>query len=89
MPRYFFHIKDEVETIRDEEGIEFHNLDAVRGEAMESAREMMSGEVREGHGPDGRTFVITDEQGQTVLTFPFKMPLATERTTILLAPVLE
>jgi len=22
MPRYFFHIKDEVETIRDEEGIE-------------------------------------------------------------------
>jgi len=48
MPRYFFHIKDEVETIRDEEGIEFHNLDAVQGEAIESAREMMSGEVREG-----------------------------------------
>jgi len=72
MPRYFFHIKDEVETIRDEEGIEFHNLDAVRGEAIESARERMSGEVREGHGADGRTFVVTDEQGHTVLTFPFK-----------------
>jgi hypothetical protein len=39
---------------------------------MESAREMMSGEVREEHGPDGRTFVVTDEEGQTVLTFPFK-----------------
>ena len=72
MPRYFFHIKDGLETIRDEEGIDFHNLDAVREEATESAREMMSEKIREGHGPDGRAFVVTDEQGQTVLTFPFK-----------------
>jgi hypothetical protein len=71
MPRYFFHIKDEAETILDKEGIEFHNMDAVREEATESAREMMSEKVRRGHGPNGRAFVVTDEQGQTVLTFPF------------------
>jgi hypothetical protein len=72
MPRYFFHIKDEVETIRDEEGIEFHNFDAVREEATESAREMMSEKVREGHGPDSRAFIVTDEQGRVVLNFPFR-----------------
>jgi hypothetical protein len=72
MPRYFFHIKDEVEIIRDEEGLELRGLDAVREEATESAREMMSEKVRAGHGPDGRAFVVTDEQGHVVLNFPFR-----------------
>ena len=79
MPRYFFHIKDEAETILDQEGSEFNNLDAVREEATESAREMMSDEVRRGHGPDGRAFVVMDEQGQTVLTFPFTDAFRAER----------
>lgn len=72
MSRYYFHIKNEVETIRDQEGQELHGLDAVREEATESAREMMSEKVRGGQGPDGRAFVVMDEHGQTVLTFPFK-----------------
>ena len=76
MPRYFFHIKDDQTTIRDLEGAEFHNMDAVREEATESAREMMSENVREGHGPDGRAFVVTDEQGQVVLDFPFKLAIS-------------
>jgi hypothetical protein len=75
MPRYFFHIKDEVETIRDEDGIELHGLDAVRKVATESAREMMSEAVREGHEPNDRAFVVTNQQGETVLTFPFKLAL--------------
>jgi hypothetical protein len=76
MPRYFFHIKDEAETIRDEDGIELHDLDEVRKLATESAREMMSEAVREGHEPSGREFVITDEQGRVVLNFPFKDALS-------------
>jgi len=72
MPRYFFHIKDEVEIIPDEEGLELRGLDAVREEARESAREMMSESVRAGHRPDGRAFVVTDEQGHVVLNFPFR-----------------
>ena len=66
MPRYFVHIKDEVEIIRDEEGLELRGLDAVREEATESAREMMSEKVRAG------AFVVTDEQGHVVLNFPFR-----------------
>ena len=65
----------QTETIRDEEGIELRGLEAVREEATESAREIMSEEVREGHEPDGRAFVVTDEQGETVLTLPFKLTL--------------
>jgi hypothetical protein len=76
MPRYYFHIKDKVGIIRDEEGLDLHGLDAVREEATESAREMMSEKVREGHGPDGRAFVVTDEQGQVVLDFPFKLAIS-------------
>ena len=72
MPRYYFHIKNELEIIRDQEGQELHGLDAVREEATESAREMMSEKVREGHGPDSRAFVVTDEQGHVVLNFPFR-----------------
>jgi hypothetical protein len=75
MPRYYFHVKDEQKTIRDEEGSEFQNLDAVREEAMESAREMMSGDVRQGHRPNGRTFVVMDEQGNVVLNFPFELAI--------------
>jgi len=75
MPRYFFHVKDHAQTIRDKEGIELHDLDAVREEAMEGARQIMSDQVLEGHKPDGREFVITDEEGETVLTFPFKQAL--------------
>jgi len=72
MPRYYFHIKDEGETIHDREGIELRDLDAVREEATESAREMMSEEILEGHGPGDRAFVVTDEHGHVVLTFPFR-----------------
>jgi hypothetical protein len=72
MPRYFFHIKEEAVTMLDHEGVELENLHAVRNEATQAARQSISERVLDGHGPDGRTFVVTDEQGRTVLTFPFK-----------------
>jgi hypothetical protein len=76
MPRYFFHIKDKAKTIRDEEGMELQDLDAVLVEARESARQIMSERVLEGHEPDGRVFVVTEEQGETVLTFPFRLAIS-------------
>jgi hypothetical protein len=71
-PATFFHIKDKASTSIDKNGIELDDLDAVREEATESARQMMSEQVLRGQTPDGEEFVVTDEQGQTVLTFPFK-----------------
>ena len=57
LPRYFFHINDEV---RNEAGIELHGLDAVGKVATNSARPMVSEAVREGHEPNGRAFVVYD-----------------------------
>jgi len=73
MTRYFFHIR--ATTMLDQEGIELQDLEAVREQATTLARQSMSERVLDGHAPNGRTFVVTDEQGQTVLTFPFKLAI--------------
>jgi hypothetical protein len=72
MPRYFFHIDDEHELIRDLEGSDLPDLDAVRREATESARQIMSQAVLIGRPANGRKFVITNEEGYVLLEFPFK-----------------
>ena len=71
MPRYFFHVKHDAATMLDREGIELDDLGAARNEATTLARESMSERIRDGLPPDGRAFVVTDEEGRTVLTFPF------------------
>ena len=72
MPRYFFHIQESDQTVIDQEGSELDSLDAVREEAVESARQIMSQNVLIGRPPNGTTFVITTEEGIIVLEFPFK-----------------
>jgi hypothetical protein len=47
-------------------------LEAVRDEATQAALDMMSERVLDGHKPNGDAFVVTDEDGQTVLTLLFK-----------------
>src|SRR5262249_62288742 len=42
MTRYFFHIKYKAKMILDEEGMDLRDLDAVREEAEESARQITS-----------------------------------------------
>jgi len=72
MPRYFFHIEKEGRQIVDPEGIDLHDLDAAREEALESARQLMSDDVRNGREPNGRRFVITNEAGIVLLELPFR-----------------
>lgn len=59
MSRYFFHIKDKAGTALDNEGIELDDLDGVRKEAIEGARQVM--QVLRGEALDGRAFVVRDE----------------------------
>ena len=72
MSRYFFNIDDRQEVTRDEEGIDLPNLDAVREEAIESARQIMSQGLLDGTLRDGRRFIVTDEAGIVVLELGFK-----------------
>jgi len=73
LPRYFFHINDEV---RNEAGIELHGLDAVGKVATNSARPMVSEAVREGHEPNGRAFVVYDPTRRNGSYLPFKVALS-------------
>jgi hypothetical protein len=75
MPRFYFHIKDKKKTLSDNVGVELEHLDAVREEAILNAREVMSQQVLSGERLDDQTFVVTDEHGDTVLTFPFRLAL--------------
>jgi hypothetical protein len=76
MPKYFFHVKDDSGTTPDEEGIELQNLEQVRDEAVGAAPDILSELVKSGKPFDNRRFVIADEAGETVMTFPFKLALA-------------
>jgi len=75
MPRYFFHIKDTGKTMLDQEGIELDDLDKVREKATQGARQIMREQARLGRPRDDQSFVVTDEQGQTVLTLAFKLAI--------------
>jgi hypothetical protein len=70
MPRYFFHVKYKAKTIRDEEGMDLRDLDAAREEAEASARQITNDRLLFGELVEDEAFVVTDEQGETVLTFP-------------------
>jgi hypothetical protein len=60
----------------DNEGVELDGIDAVREEATVAARELMSADFLSGLAPDGRRFVVTDEQDVVVLALPFEQAIA-------------
>ena len=71
MPRYFFDILESDVVIRDEEGMELANVDTVRLEAIEGAREVMADEVRFSGRIENRAMQVRDESGNVVLEMPF------------------
>lgn len=71
MPRYFFHVFDDLE-VRDDEGVELRNLEAVRAYAALAARHLVSDSLQAGGriNPDHR-IDVEDEEGRVVVTVPF------------------
>lgn len=69
MARFYFHVRDEGRLLEDTEGEELENLAAVRIQAAESAREILSEAALSGEALNlNRQIEVTDEQGKTVLT---------------------
>ena len=68
MPRYYFHIRDGKDLIRDEEGTELADPAAAHAEALASARDLAVEELRKHHHIDGRWIEITSEFGDTIDT---------------------
>lgn len=71
MPRYFFHLFDDI-IVQDEEGVELPNLAAARLRALIGARDIISEQVRHGYFVLSHRIDVADEQGEKVLTVTFK-----------------
>jgi hypothetical protein len=71
MPRYFFHIYDDVVAI-DEDGIELADLAAVHHQAIKVARDCASAELVHGTLHLKHRIEVEDEDRRPVLTLPFR-----------------
>jgi hypothetical protein len=72
MARYHFHLHECGTVITDDEGLDKPDLESVRFEALMSAGEIMSNEVKKGKLCLSCHIEVEDEAGQVVLTLPFK-----------------
>src|SRR5687767_3803172 len=63
MPRYFFHLRDDEELIRDDEGTELPDLSAARTEAAQTAKEIINESIGSGEPLDHLVVEIWDEAG--------------------------
>lgn len=72
MARYFMHLRDGTEQILDPEGLEFATIEAVRKAVLVSARDLMTGDIREGVIDLRFRIDVEDDAGDIVYTLPFK-----------------
>ena len=71
MPRFFLHIKDGSDLIRDEEGMDLPSAAHARAEAVASARELWADAIRVGRDLGADAFVIADQDGKQLTFVPF------------------
>ena len=71
MPRYFFHLYDDI-VAQDDEGMELPNIDAARLKALSGARDVIAEQVRRGYFVRSHWIDVVDVQGEPVLTVTFR-----------------
>ena len=71
MPRYFFHIYDDI-IAHDDEGADLPNVAAARLHALRGARDLIAEQVRHGYFVRSHWIEVVDEEGEAVLTLTFR-----------------
>ena len=71
MARYFFHIKDGVHLVKDEEGTELADAQEAHKQAIISARELLANAIRSGQPLQADAVVVADEHGTELIFVPF------------------
>jgi hypothetical protein len=66
MPRYYFHIREGQDLVRDEEGTEASDLEAAKSEARDSARDLAIDGIRNKRPLEGRLVEVADGEGKTL-----------------------
>ncbi|HYJ30590.1 MAG TPA: hypothetical protein VEW25_09650 [Allosphingosinicella sp.] len=77
MPRYFFHLRNDVST-DDEEGLEVPDLVGARDYAIFNARAIAAENVHKGHLDLSHRIEIGDETGAIVDTVTFRDAVSVE-----------
>jgi hypothetical protein len=72
MARYYMHLRDGTEQILDPEGLDYPSVDALRKAVLVSARDLMTGDIREGVLDFRFRIDAEDENGVIVYSLPFK-----------------
>jgi hypothetical protein len=70
MGRFYFHLKDGVELIRDPEGADLRDAAEAKRMALVSARELLADAIKSGKSRVPEAFVIVDEEGRAIATVP-------------------
>jgi hypothetical protein len=70
MGRFYFHLRQGDQLIRDDEGLDLPDLAAAQHEAVAAARELLAEAVKRGTPSVPDAFVIADEAGRTLGTLP-------------------
>jgi hypothetical protein len=70
--RYFMHLRDGTEQLLDPEGLEYASVDAVRKAVLIAARDLMTGDIREGVIDFRFRIDVEDEAGEIIYSLPFK-----------------
>lgn len=71
MPRFYLHISDGTLFSEDQEGSEFHDIEAARRAAIVGLRDVMSAELKDGQINMAAFVEVEDEDHQLVMTVPF------------------
>src|SRR5215218_308443 len=72
MPRFYLDVLNGNQVLEDPDGQAFADLDAAMSEAVASARDLVAHGIMQNEDMSGRSFVIRDENSETVATVPFR-----------------
>jgi hypothetical protein len=72
MQHYFLDVLTGSQVLEDPDGQDFLDLDAAVTEAAASARDLVAYGLMQNQDVSGRSFLIRDENEQTVATVPFR-----------------
>jgi hypothetical protein len=71
MDRYYFHLRNSIGAVEDEEGSEHSGLEAARHKAIEDVRSILSEEIRQGIIDLRGRIDVSDTHGNVLLTLRF------------------
>ena len=71
MPRYYFHLHNDVDAL-DEDGSEHRDAKAAMAYAVGAARELICEDVKKGRLNLNHRIEVTDDRGEQVFTLTFR-----------------